>query len=95
MKRPNKIDYLTSEKLDNRFAMFNYYNDLEVYADELEKSIEVMRCCDKLKDSKKISFKKWKKLNCKQETINFYFYKGKSLWDYQLYLIYKEEVENL
>ena len=48
MKRPNKIDYLTSKKLDSRFAVFNYYNDLENYVDELEKAVKVIRCFEEL-----------------------------------------------
>jgi len=60
MKRPNKIDYLTSKKLDSRFAVFNYYNDLENYVDELEKAVKVIRCCEELKVKDLMTFEDYK-----------------------------------
>lgn len=61
----------------------------------IDKQLSICGVVKPLKDKEALTFEEWKELNCKPDGCHFYIYKGSSLWDYQLYQIYNNQIQNL
>ena len=69
-------------------------NDACIYKLAIEKAIKVTRCCETLKDKKKITFDEWLNVNFKKYDNEYYQDSGRNgIWKkHQLYELYENTI---